>query len=620
MNRPARLEYSKTPMLDWLHPSWGLGMKTLAARCSLVLPLLIAACSSPPAKPPADTHLSQTNAGGTDAGSIPPTVQQTATPPRPKASAKTETYSVVVNNVRVHDLLFALARDAKVNVDIHPGLQGAVTLNAVDQTLPQILNRLARQLDLRWELDGQNLAVMPDTPYLRNYRIDYVNMNRDTQGTVTVSTQITSSVPGAAGSGTAGGNNNSTTKIDNNSKNRFWETLVQNVKDILRETDKILPEGSSDTVVEQEGTQQAAVALASPVGNAGAQGARPGAGALVPQQTAGTTTIKRTTFREAASVIAHPESGTIAVRATARQHEKIQEFLDQVMASAKRQVLIEATIAEVELSQTYEQGINWGEFNSVASRSGIVGRAVTGTGAAQVVLGRNSAGTSDMAIRLLETFGTVKVLSSPKISVLNNQPAVLKVVDNEVYFTVKVETNQNANNTTTNVTTTPFSVPIGFVMNVTPQIGDNDTVLLNLRPSISRQIRTVADPNPELKRQNIENLIPVIRTREMESVLRVEDGQTAVLGGLMEDSLTKEDSAVPWFHSIPLIGALFSQKSSAARKTELVVFIRPAVITQASMNGDFARLRQHLPSKEFFGNNKETRYQLLPSDTGDEKK
>jgi MSHA type pilus biogenesis protein MshL len=612
-------------MLDCRRPYWGLGMKTIVARSVLVLPLLMAACASPPAKPPSASHLSQTSVPAADTSGIPPTVRQTLAPPRPKSS-KGETYSVVVNNVRVHDLLFALARDAKVNVDVHPGIQGNVTLNAVDQTLPQILNRLAKQIDMRWEVDGQNLAVMPDTPFLRNYRIDYVNMSRDTTGSVAVSTQITSSVPGGSGASggsggsSGGGNNNSTTTIDNKAKNHFWETLIQNVKDILRETDKILPDGSSDTVVEQESSQQGAVALAAAGASGNKEGSRGGQGAAVPQQASGTTTIKRTTFREAASVIAHPESGTLAIRASSRQHEKIQEFLDQVMASARRQVLIEATVAEVELTQEYQQGINWGEFSSVASRSGVIGRSIAATGSAQLVLGRNSSGTSDLAIRLLETFGTVKVVSSPKISVLNNQPAVLKVVDNQVYFSVKVETNQNANNTTTNVTTTAFSVPIGFVMNVSPQIGENDTVLLNLRPSISRQVGTVSDPNPELKRLSIENLIPVIRTRELESIMRVEDGQTAVLGGLMEDSLEREDSAVPWFHSIPLVGALFAQKRSASKKTELVVFIRPTVVQDASFSGDFARLRKHLPDNDFFNNNKETRFQLLPTDTGDEKK
>ena len=97
----------------------------------------------------------------------------------PKAATRPETYSVVVNNVRVQELLFALARDARLNVDIHPDITGTVTLNAIDQTLPQLLTRIARQVDMRYEMDGQNLAVMRDTPFLRIYRVDYVNMARD---------------------------------------------------------------------------------------------------------------------------------------------------------------------------------------------------------------------------------------------------------------------------------------------------------------------------------------------------------------------------------------------------------------------------------------------------------
>jgi MSHA biogenesis protein MshL len=107
---------------------------------------------------------------------IPPPVASTVTLPRPKAAAKTESYSVSVRNIPVQDLLFALARDAKLNVDIHPGINGVVTLNAIDQTLQQILSRIAKQVDMRWEIDGPNLIVMPDTPFLRSYKVDYVNI------------------------------------------------------------------------------------------------------------------------------------------------------------------------------------------------------------------------------------------------------------------------------------------------------------------------------------------------------------------------------------------------------------------------------------------------------------
>src|SRR3972149_12160844 len=111
-------------------------------------------------------------------GTIPAPVQISTVLPKPRPALKPETYSVVVNNVSVQELLFALARDAKLNVDVNPGINGTVTLNAIDQTLPQLLSRIAKQVDMRWELDGPNLVVMPDTPYLRVYKIDYLNMER----------------------------------------------------------------------------------------------------------------------------------------------------------------------------------------------------------------------------------------------------------------------------------------------------------------------------------------------------------------------------------------------------------------------------------------------------------
>jgi len=582
-----------------------------------LLALMIAACSNAPVAPPSAGHIEADKQAAPAKASIPQPVQNTVTPPKPKAAAKVETYSVVVNNVRVQDLLFALARDAKVNVDVHPGINGTVTLNAIDQTLPQLLTRIAKQVDMRWEMDGPNLVVMPDSPYLQTYKVDYVNMSRDTEGAMTVTTQVASTGAGAtatSGAAAAGvGGNNSLTRIKNEGKHRFWETLDKNIKDILRETDKILPEGSSETVIERA-DQQATTGTGAPgaggrttaAGQAGIAGS-PNAATL---QQSGTTVVKRTTFREAASVIINPESGIVVVRATSRQHERVQEFLTQVMASARRQVLIEATIAEVTLSDNYQQGIDW----KVAPLGGKgftitqLASTVTGTSLPKEIvnLAYNNTtsrfGSITAAVKLLDEFGTVKVLSSPKLSVLNNQTAVLKVVDNLVYFTIKADTTANANTTTTTFTTTLNSVPVGLVMNVTPQISENDTVLLNLRPSISRKFGEVEDPNPDLKRNglDISNRIPVIRTREMESMIRVEDGNIAVMGGLMEDGQENADTAIPAISRIPVLGNFFQNKNDTRRKTELVVFLRPVVIRNASIDGDYAAFRSQLPDSRFF--------------------
>lgn len=584
-----------------------------------MLALALAACSNAPIQPPGDNHLRAEKVGAGGTAQIPPPVRQTPALPKPRPVAKTETYSVVVNNVRVQELLFALARDAKLNVDIHPGIEGAVTLNAIDQTLQQLLTRIAKQVDVRWELDGPNLAVMPDSPFLRTYKVDYVNMARDTSGTVAVTTQIAATGAGASAAGTAAGaagSNNSLTKIENKAQNRFWETLEKNIKDILRETDKILPEGSSETVIERQDEQATTGTGTQPPAGA-VRGAVPTNLAASPNpatlQQSGMTVTRKSTFREAASVITNPETGIISVRATGRQHEKVQEFLDQVMASARRQVLIEATIAEVTLSKNYQQGIDWAKVTAGLATLNPTGLAAVGgnilrqEASGWFTLQHTSGGNTFRAtMRLLEDFGNVRVLSSPKMSVLNNQTAILKVVDNLVYFTIKADTTTNQTASTTTYTTNLHSVPVGLVMNVTPQISEGDTIILNIRPSISRKFTEIDDPNPELKRNglNIASKIPVIRTREMESILRIDNGSIAVMGGLMEDSIEDSDQAVPGVSNIPILGNLFQNRNDTHRKTELVVFLRPVVVKDASIQGDYAEYRNQLPGQDFFEKNK----------------
>jgi general secretion pathway protein D len=557
-------------------------MRTGTAAVVAVLTVVLAACGQKPIKP-AETHLR--NDEPRAEGTIPPPVQVTPVLPKPKPASRPETYSVVVNNVRVQELLFALARDAKLNVDIHSDITGSVTLNAIDQTLPQLLARISRQVDMRYEIDGQTIVVMRDTPYLRIYRVDYVNLSRDARSVASLSTQVSGSVQ----SGGGGGQNNSTATINSLSANKFWDTLVANVKEILQETDKVLPAG-----------------VPAPIPSAAA-----------PATGAPATAAPTTTFREAASVIPNPEGGILSIRATSRQHEKIQEFLDSVLANARRQVLIEATVAEVQLNNEYQRGIDWQRLRTGAAGVGV---PAFGRGSSGLEFGQASGNTPanvstnafvlggaitslnfNVAIKLLESFGDVRVLSSPKISVLNNQTAVLKVVDNLVYFTISANTTSAANAPAiTTFSTTVNSVPVGFIMSVVPQISDTDTVLLSLRPTISRKIGDVADPNPSLAAAGVTSLIPVIQTREMESLLRVQSGQIAVLGGLMQDSVTNIEDTIPGVRSIPWLGQLLSQRRDLNQKTELVIFLRPVVIRDASVDGDFSSFRGLLPGPDYF--------------------
>jgi general secretion pathway protein D len=133
-------------------------------------------------------------------------------------------------------------------------------------------------------------------------------------------------------------------------------------------------------------------------------------------------------------------------------------------------------------------------------------------------------------------------------------------------------------------------------MNVTPQISDDDTVLLNVKPSTTRLIRFVNDPNPIL---TIPNQVPQLRMREMESLIRVNSGQMAVLGGLIEDSVNDIEDTIPVVNSIPFLGSLFSSRNRNNTKTELVVFLRPVVVKDASMDGDYRAFRSLLPGDDF---------------------
>jgi MSHA biogenesis protein MshL len=560
-------------------------MNKLAVTCCV----LLAGCGTQ-AIAPSTSHIQETNRSK---DTIPEPVRQSASISPPKPTPKVETYSVAVYKVPVQSLLFALARDAKVNVDIHSGIEGEITLNALDQTLPQILSRIAKQVDMRFELNGNNLVVLPDTPFLRNYKIDYVNVSRDTNSTVSIATQISTASGDSGSSGS--GNNNSTTTVSNTSNNRFWTTLVENIKDTLRETDKQLPDNNA---------ANSATPVATPTANSG-----------TPNNATPNTPARQPVYREAASVIANPETGLIAVRATGRQHEKIQEFLDMVMSSAKRQVLIEATVIEVQLNDQYQQGINWsslrtspnegpnvsfGQANGTALPSGI------NPGLSQGILNFNflkpltGLGNIAATIQLLESFGKVKVLSSPKISVLNNQTALLKVVDNRVYFTITATTQQGSVNTPaiTTYTSTLNTVPVGFVMSVTPQIADSEEVTINVRPSISRIIGFVQDPNPALSNAVVPVVsnVPVIQTREMESVLKVSSGQIAVMGGLMQDSVNNLKDEVPGASKIPFFGNALAYRNETATKSELVIFMRPIVVKDASLSGDYKNYRYLLPN------------------------
>jgi MSHA biogenesis protein MshL len=535
--------------------------------------------------------------------------------PPPKPTAKAQVYSIVVYDTPVKEVLFAIARDSKLNIDIHPSIQGNVTLNAVDQTLPAILERLSKQVNLTYKIQNNVLTIAPDSPVLRIYQINYVNMQRTTKGGISVANEIASSAGASVTAGansSAVGSNTSSTSVESESKNYFWDSLIQNVKDILAESDKEVLVNRLGTDkrlqaqydVQSRGPGNASLNSSSNNGKNG--GGVNGAGDQNAQGAADEKSeqnLKNYKTLFAASVIANKETGVLSVRATQRQHQGIQEFIDRVQAGARRQVLIEASIVEIVLNDQYQAGVDWSLLGSGALggfnfKQELLGTSLTGSPRMAIGYSKNT-GIGDLAasIRLLQTFGNTKVLSSPKLMVLNSQTAILKVVDNLIYFTVESKvTTSNTGPSLTTFTTTPHTIPVGVWMSVTPQINENSAVTLNVRPTIARAVGLgIQDPNPDLK---VDSRIPQIEVREMESMLQVNSGNTVVLGGLMQDEITGTNNGVPGLMKVPVVGKAFSAKSNSTRKTELVIFLRPTVITNASLESDeLASYKQYLPAQ-----------------------
>ncbi len=542
----------------------GAGQHLLSMNKSLLIGglailLFLGACSEIEPKPfvPSEGHI---DAQEQVSGEIPELVTQAPVLPVPAPTVKLEKYTVVVNEVPVKELLFALARDARINVDIDPKIEGVVTINAIDQSLPQILDRLARQVDLRYELEADTLYVQQDEPFLRTYTVDYVNMSRDMESSNIIATQIASTSGGDTGGGSGGGNN-STTDVSSTSTHHFWANLVAGISAILGEGSKSVSGG------------------ALPITN---------------------------------TVIPNPEAGIVAVRATGLQHTKVQEFIDNVVNNAKRQVLIQATIVEVTLNDRYQAGIDWSLLNKSGAGISFISNTLAGTPLTSNLLSSFTITATDPdaigdqgltgTVRLLDEYGEAKVLSSPQIMTLNNQTALLKVVENFVYFEIEAELTPSSvlgGSPIRSVNTDAKTVPLGIAMTVTPQIDSSGIITLNVRPTITRLVSSVRDPHPDIP-ANLPNLVPVITVREMESMLRLNNGQIGVLGGLMTDDSRDNDAGLPGVKDISFFGNLFRSRSAEYAKRELVIFLRPVLIKNPSLTGDLADYQQYLDNSRAF--------------------
>lgn len=451
--------------------------------------------------------------------------------------AQAPTFSLEAVDAPIEALLFSLARDASVQLKVYGSIEGRVSLYSRAQPLEDIIASLAEQAQFSWQLQAELLSIWGGGRYSYSYPIDYLNISRRTQSSVGLATQV-GTINASAESGSVA--NSSQTRVENTIEHHFWGSLRADIENMM---------GHSE---------------------------------LAQTGDIGQFSINK-------------EAGLLTLYAMPSVHKNIQRYLELLNDSSQRQVLIEATVVEVTLSDSFDAGVDWQ----------LLAKGISGFSAAQVLVGApivdaqsierigapsglisfvHEGGDGDVGatLSLLEQFGDVRILSRPRIIALNNQSSVLKVVDNRVYFTVNVQRRQRENEEDEVITETEIhTVPVGLVMNVTPQITDYGRVMLNVRPTLSRILGFVNDPNPELALANVRNGVPEIQVREMESMLQVQSGEVAIIGGLMQETETDDDARLPGLGSLPGVGRLFSRKSRARRQTELLIVLRPTVIDNA---------------------------------------
>ncbi len=560
---------------------------------------------------------------------IPDLAEILAAPPKPKIGETQLVSLAVTDDVPLKDVLIEVARLAKVDIDVDASITGGVSLRATDRPFNEVIDRIADMAGLRYSMKNGVLRIERDTPYIKLYSLDLLNSERTSTGSISVGGASLSSSSGGSSSG------GSSASINAKADSDFWAKFESSIAQILAYTPE--KRTSATTISAQPAPPAAALpASSSPAapsssGSAAASSASgedkaPAApSSMKPMQAAVASPAPAAAAAPAASASSSSSSGsggtfyvvnrqasTLTVSATAKQHEMIQQFLDKIVANTSSQVLIEAKVVEVDLSDQYQSGINWTNFGGTSFNfSGDFSKNTVSNTSIDVptlsilkndILRRGI--DLSAAVKLLDEFGTTRALSSPRLNAVNNQQAVLSFVESLKFFEVKLTTTDAVKDSTgaittpakVDVTSTPKEEPVGIILNLQPSINsDTQEITMNVRPTIKRLVKTVSDPGYEVAKATAISIVgassaagvalasthsdfPQIETRELDSIVKVKSGQTLVIGGLLEDKIINTDSGVPYASEVPLFGNLFKSVDKKNTKKELVIFIRATIV------------------------------------------
>ena len=450
-------------------------------------------------------------------------------PPEPELVIEEGRFDISANNTEIRSFLMSLVHGTDFNIMLHEDLAGAVTLNLKNVTVLETLDAIKDIYPYDYLISSYGIQVFPRTIQTRIFPINYLNVKRSGSSGMWVSSgQVSSKASSEDSDGTNTTSSSTTainsTQVNTDSASDFWGQL--------KFTLNMMIEGKST-----------------------------------------------------ASIVIDPQSGMVVVKGMPDTINEIGAFLERAELSVGKQVLIEAKILEVSLNEGFQSGIQWnsfgagtvngGDYNSVTS---IASEALSNPDEIGGVFNINF-NTSDFTgvIELLETQGDVKVLSSPRISTVNNQKAVIKVGNDEFFVTeLKSSTTTSGAGTTSfpEVVFTPFFS--GIALDVTPQIGEDKDVILHVHPTITEV--SERQKNVQLSTGTLTVPLAYSTVRETDSIIRAKSGQVVVIGGLMQNQKRVTSSGIPYLRDIPLIGALFGQNRETIIQSELVILIQPKVV------------------------------------------